>query len=291
MNCGGNSYYSYKLPEYSFPRMKLWQNLFYTQGRSNESYQKGREGMSMYQIALCDDETTELHQTEQMLKNYEERHAGAEFALKCFESADEMLGQVRAGSYVPDLILMDIYMPEKLGIEAAHELRGMGSRGRIIFLTRSREHALDAFGVEASQYLIKPISEDVLSAVLDKLLREMEEARRKYLLLRIDGMVQRVTVNDIVCCEAQGKTQYLYLSDGTRYGLRRTMAEIYELLADYREFARVGVSYIVNLEHVDSLDAQEVGMDNGKKIYLPRGSYQPLRERYFSYYCWENELL
>ena len=66
----------------------------------------------MYQIALCDDETTELHQTEQMLKNYEERHDGAEFAIKCFESADEMLGQVRAGSYVPDLILMDIYMQQ-----------------------------------------------------------------------------------------------------------------------------------------------------------------------------------
>lgn len=252
---------------------------------------KGREGQAMYRIALCDDETAELHETERMLKDYEESHSETEFIIKCFESADELLDQVRENSYIPDFILMDIYMPEKLGIEAAHELRDMGSKGRIIFLTRSREHALDAFGVEASQYLIKPITEKVLFPVLEKLLGDMEEARRKYLLLRIDGRIQRVAVNDIVYCEAEGKMQHLYLSNGTQYELRRTMAEIYEMLACYREFSRVGVAYIVNLEHVDSLNAQEVEMDNGKKIYLPRGSYQPLRERYFSYYCEENEVL
>ena len=49
----------------------------------------------------------------------------------------------------------------------------MGSKGRIIFLTMSREHTLDAFGVEASQYLVKPISEQMLFPVLDKLLEDM----------------------------------------------------------------------------------------------------------------------
>lgn len=245
----------------------------------------------MYQVALCDDEIVELDKTERMLKDYEERHSETEFAIRRFESADELLDQVREKNYIPDLILMDIYMPEKLGIDAARELRDMGSKGRIIFLTTSREHALDAFGVEASQYLVKPITENMLFSVLDKLLGDMKKARRKYLLLRIDGRIQRVVVSDIVYCEAQGKTQYLYLSDGTQYGLRRTMGEIYEMLACYREFSRVGVAYIINLEHVVSLNAQEVEMDNGKKIYLPRGSYQPLRERYFSYYCEENEVL
>lgn len=242
----------------------------------------------MYLIALCDDEKTELDKTERMLKRYGERHSEAEFSIGRFESADELLKQVRMKNYAPDFILMDIYMPEKLGIEAAQELRSMGNKGRIIFLTASRDHALDAFGVEASQYLVKPISEKMLFPVLDKLLADMEETRRKYLLLRIDGRLQRVPVNDIVYCEAQGKTQYLYLSNGTQYGLRRTMAEIYEMLACYREFLRVGVAYIVNLEHVDNMNAREVEMDNGKKLYLPRGSYQTLRERYLGFYCEDN---
>ena len=245
----------------------------------------------MYRIALCDDEVVELVKTEQMLRHYEERHPETEFAIEQFESADKLLDRVREKKYVPDFILMDIYMPKKLGIDAAHELREMGNKGRIIFLTTSREHALDAFRVEASQYLVKPISEDMLFPVLDKVIAGMEETRKKYLLLRIEGRIQRIAMNDIVCCEAQGKSQYLYLSDGTQYELRRTMGEIYEMLACYQEFSRVGVAYIVNLEHVDSLNSHEVQMDNGRKIYLPRGAYQPLRERYFHYYCEDSVVL
>lgn len=47
----------------------------------------------------------------------------------------------------------------------------------------------------------------------------------------------------------------------------------------------------MNLVHVVSLNAQEVQMDTGKKIYLPRGSYQPLRKRYFEYYFGDSEVL
>lgn len=241
----------------------------------------------MYQIALCDDETAELDKTVQMLKCYGTIHSATEFAIECFACADELIDRIKAGKYDPDLIMMDIYMPEKLGIEAARELREMGNSSRILFLTMSREHALDAFGVEAIQYLVKPVSEQRLFPVLDKILGEMKDTRKKYLLLRIDGRIQRVPVSNIVYCEAQGKTQYLYMSDGTQYGLRRTMAEVYRMFSGYREFSRVGVAYIVNLEHVDSLNAQELQMDNGKRIYLPRGSYQPLREKYFGYYCEE----
>lgn len=243
----------------------------------------------MYLIALCDDEAAELDKTEWMLRRYAERHPGAEFLIERFGGADELLDRIREQKYMPDIILMDIYMPEKLGIEAAYELRSMGINGRLIFLTSSREHALDAFDVEASQYLVKPVSEETLFSVLEKMLGDMEAARRKYLLLRIEGRIQRVAVDEIVYCEAEGKTQFLYLSNGGYYELRRTMAEIYEMLACYREFVRVGVAYIVNLDHVENLNTQEVQMDNGKKIYLPRGSYQPLRERYFGYYCEENE--
>lgn len=239
----------------------------------------------MYLIALCDDETADLNKTEQMLRNFRDRHPETEFMTERFERADELLDRVREKNYVPDIILMDIYMPDKTGMEAARELRAMGNKSRIIFLTTSKEHALDAFGVEASQYLVKPVLEDMLFSVLDKVIGDMEETRRRYVLLRIEGRIQRVAVSDIVCCEAQGKKQYVYLTDGTQYGIRRTMSEIYEMLSCYQEFSKVGVAYIVNLEHVDSLNAQEMHMDNGKKIYLPRGSYQSLRERYFDYYC------
>lgn len=241
----------------------------------------------MYQIAICDDVAEELDKTEKMLKEYEQTHSGTEFSVECFDHADKLLEMVREKDYKPDLMLLDIYMPGKMGIEAARELREMGNQDRIIFLTTSREHALEAFGVGAVQYLVKPVEREVLYPVLDKVLEEIERVRSRYLLLRIEGKIRRVAVNDIVYCEAQGKIQNLYLKDGTQCLLRITIAEICRMLSGYREFVRIGVAYLVNLEHIDSLNAQELHLDSGKKIYLPRGSYQTLKERYFDYYCGE----
>ncbi|MCM1045086.1 MAG: LytTR family DNA-binding domain-containing protein [Candidatus Gastranaerophilales bacterium] len=244
----------------------------------------------MYLIALCDDEAAELDKTEQMLRKYEKTHT-VEFLTQRFENAEDLLYQVKETGYEPDFILMDIYLPEKMGIQAAKELRDMGSGGKIIFLTTSKEHALEAFGVDAAQYLVKPVSDAVLFPVLDRLLEHAEDMRKRYLLLRVDGKIKRIAVDHIAYCEAQGKRQYLHFVDGGQCLLRITMTEIYEMLSRYEEFVRVGIAYIVNLGHVDSFNARELQMDDGRRIYLPRGAYQPLRERYFAYYCGEEKEL
>ncbi len=241
----------------------------------------------MYQIALCDDEPEELKKTEDMLNAYQKGHPKLGIVAKGFECADELLYMVKEENYMPDMILMDIYMPEKMGIDVAKELRGIGNEAKIIFLTTSREHALDAFGVGAVQYLVKPVWEKELFPVLDRFLKDIEEERNRYLLLRAEGRTRRVVVGDIVCCEAHGKAQCMHLVDGTQLLLHMTMAEIYGMLSRYQEFVRVGIAYIVNLEYVDSLNGQDICLNTGRKIYLPRGAYKPLKEQYFRYYCEE----
>lgn len=246
-----------------------------------------------YRIALCDDETAELDKTEELLSAYEKKHSELDFMIERFESAGELLYRIEERNYVPDMIFMDIFMPGQdgtsdcLGMEAARRLRGMGSRAKLFFLTTSREYALEAFDVDAAQYLIKPVAEDKMTAVLDRFIVETEEERNKYLLLRIEGRITRVAVKDIVYCEAQGKIQCMHLADGGEYLLRMTMTELYEMLSGYREFVRIGVAFIVNMEYIDSLNAQDICLSAGRTIYLPRGAYKNLKELYLRYYCGE----
>lgn len=244
----------------------------------------------MYLIALCDDETADLVKTEKMLRGYEKEHSGLDLVIEHFSNADELLYMIQEENYTPDLIFMDIYLNSvPLGMEAANKLRAMNYRGKLIFLTTSREYALEAFDVDASQYLVKPVSENKLFLLMDKILKDIEEERKKYILLRIDGRLVRVPVNDIVYCEAQGKTQGLHLANGTQCLLHTTMQELYEQLSRYQEFVRIGVAFIVNLGYIGSMNAKEIHMDNGRKIYLPRGAYKGLREQYFNYYCRDME--
>lgn len=241
----------------------------------------------MYRIAICDDQMTEIDKTRKCLTKWQERHPGCELNMEHFTSAERMLKCVKENGYNPDLLLLDVCMPEKSGVMVAQEYRAMGNEGTIVFITASREHALEAFGVNAVQYLIKPVDEQALFQVMDNLFSMESEKRKNYLLLRINGHIHRVTVDDILYCEAQGKNQCLHLADGTSQKLNMTLVEICEMLSGQKEFSRVGASYIVNLNHVDSLNAREIYMDNGESIFLPRGAYQPLRDNYFKYYCEE----
>ena len=241
----------------------------------------------MYDIALCDDKIEELDKAEGMLKIYQQ-HSECIFFIRRFQKAEELIKLVREKEYIPDLIIMDIFMPGKLGVDAAKELREMEIGCQIIFLTISKEFALEAFQVDAMQYLLKPVVQEELFQVLDKVWKKVEEERKKYLVIRSGSNLCRIPMQDIVYVEAQKKYQYLYLTNGTQHMLRLTMAKIYEMLSEYEEFVKAGVSYIINLMHVESISAQTVQLDNKKQIYLPRGAYPALKEQYFHYYCKED---
>lgn len=237
----------------------------------------------MYRIALCDDEQAEVVKTQGMLSNYKKVHPELDFEIGMFSNAEELLLKVQDG-YAPDLILMDIYMEGKTGIEAARELHEMGNKSRIIFLTTSEKHAVEAFRVDAAQYLVKPVSEIEIFPLLDKQIEILNEGKQKYVALQMDNKTFRVMVHDIVYCEAQGKRQYLHLTDGTQLCVHMSMAGLEELFLQYEEIIRLGKWYIINMDHVEGLDSQAVQMDNGLKLFLPRGAYQSLKKQYITYY-------
>ena len=238
----------------------------------------------MYRIALCDDEQAEIIKTQNMLTGYRNLNPALDFEISTYENAQELLSKVQGG-YTPDMILLDIYMEGKTGIEAAKELREMKNQSRVIFLTTSEKHAVEAFRVDAAQYLVKPVSEKELFALLDKQFEILNAEKQKYVILQTNNKTFRITVQDIVYCEAQGKRQYLHLSDGTQICVRLSLTVLEELFSQYEEIIRVGKWYIININHVEGLDSQAVQLDNGMKLYLPRGAYQSLRKQYITYYA------
>lgn len=77
------------------------------------------------------------------------------------------------------LFFLDIYMPGISGIEFAQEIRKNGIEVPIVFLTISKDHALEAFGVGATQYLIKPFPKQSLFRALDEVIEKINKINHK----------------------------------------------------------------------------------------------------------------
>lgn len=234
------------------------------------------EVSDMYQIAICDGEKAELDRLERMLRSGDSPLAESALLLRRFTDTEDLLRKAENEHYRPDILLMDISGSGESGIETVRKLRGMGSCRHVIFLASSAEYALAAFGVGAVSYLLRPISGKALFRALDRILQQMQRDRRRYVLLEANCLVRRLALENIVYCEAQGKKQCIYLSGGEYVLLRMTMTRLREMLCIHREFVEIGVSYIVNVEHVESWNRRMMLLDNGQEIYLPRGAHRGL---------------
>ena len=117
----------------------------------------------------------------------------------------------------PDILLMDIRMPGMDGLEAAMHLLGTENPPSVIFTTAYDQHALDAFEVNAVDYLLKPIRKDRLANALTKArkltikqLNEVNQSRdeppaRTHISVHLRGNIRLVPVNDIIYFLADSK--------------------------------------------------------------------------------------
>ena len=237
----------------------------------------------MYQIALCDDEEKELDRIEMYLAGYQDKRQTQKYRVRRFTSGEAMVDLIREELYMPDLILLDIFMSGITGMDAAKEMRGMGCGVPIIFLTTSRDHALCAYEVDAVQYLVKPLDQDRFYHAMDSAMSRMRKEQESQIVIKVAGGARQLSPSDILYCESQKNYQILYLA-GAECRVRMTTENLWKLLADFPQFGRCGRSYILNMDHIISVDREEILMDSGRAIYIPRNKATEFKKRYFAYY-------
>ncbi|MDA1106851.1 MAG: response regulator [Proteobacteria bacterium] len=133
------------------------------------------------------------------------------------EAANGKEALARAAVLLPEVVLMDIRMPELDGLEAALHLALLDEPPAVIFTTAYGDHALAAFEAHATDYLLKPIRKEQLEHALSKtrmmnraqlavVRRDSGEARaRRYLSAHAHGTLQLIPVADIVYFKADQK--------------------------------------------------------------------------------------
>lgn len=243
----------------------------------------------MIRIAICDDELQELERTHSLLTGYMQKHPQYEITIQSFSAPLELLSYVaKHGGF--DILLLDIYMAGMLGTDAARELRQIGDNGEIIFITTSREHAIEAFEVEAAQYLIKPYAEAGVFAALDRVMQRINIDRRVIVTLKTSEGITRIAIRDVVFTETgRNNYQIVHTIQGKKMEVRMTATEIFELFSPNKFFVRCGASINLNLKYVRQISKDTITFDTGEQITYPYRAYQKLKEAFLRFQMFTEE--
>lgn len=196
----------------------------------------------------------------------------------------------------PDIVFLDIQMPEMNGMEVARRLINKEYTPEIIFVTAYDQFAVEAFEVNATDYLLKPISEDRLKQRLEKMiLEDRQEENLAYHKLedlihsmKLDKKVSQrislyqnnrlipVDIEDIIYITIENKNTIIFSNKGN-FGTNYTLNELMDKL-DKTMFFRSHKSYIVNLNYIESIDpwfnyTYNIHLSNSKEIIPVSRSY------------------
>lgn len=230
-------------------------------------------------IAVCDDSIEELSRISSLLEDYRRERDGS-VTYEAFHSAFELLETMRVRRF--DMLLLDILMPGLTGMDAAREIRLTDHEIPIIFLTSSREYAVESYRVGAEDYIIKPARKDEVYPSIDKQLTQFvqEEA---YLTLKTSSGIAKLLFSQIVYVEVTNRTLQFILGNGE-------VREAYGYLSDYEEkllsdsyFLKPHRSYLINLRQVIELDKNGLVTTVGKTVPIARDALVKVKAAYMKY--------
>lgn len=170
-------------------------------------------------------------------------------------------------SQKPDLLFLDIQMPDINGMELA---RMLGDHTRIVFTTAFKEYAFESYEVSALDFLLKPIRYNKFLAAVEKAKQWFQltasgqqetttetKPEAETIYIKVDGEYRQITITQIIYVCGM-KDYVMFYMDGERKPLitHLTMKSVEEMLPTSR-FMRVNRSYIVSLNKIRSVDRND----------------------------------
>lgn len=228
-------------------------------------------------IAICDDERQLIDTVCQILEQWADRH-NISLSLCRFTNGDDLITAHR--NECMDLIILDVIMPLLNGIDTAKELRNIDMDVPIIFLTSSKEFAVDSYDVKAFHYLIKPVDTEKLLQTLDNFLKTFVLPKNTFTARTADGFY-RIVFDHVEYLEAQNKKVLVHLSNSKTIEIRELFSKCMEIFSPENGFCCSHRSYIVNLSNIEQFSRTELITNSHTSIPISRNRYTAFKETYF----------
>lgn len=229
-------------------------------------------------IAICDDERNILDK----VYCYCRKIVQPKTEVFSYTSPENLLQNIYRG-IIPDLLILDIEMPEESGLEIRKRLQQNKMHIDIVYLTSHSEMMQEAFGRNVVAFLNKDNYETRLAEIISKYEQELSNV----LEIQQNGETRRLEQKYVMYIQASDKYSAVYYRQPgdikTDYLLSGyTLSHWQEILPE-DQFCRVARNVILNYGNVKKIDSHMVYMTDDKCFKIPKGKVRQFRTAYYAY--------
>lgn len=228
-------------------------------------------------VAVIDDEKEVRDNLTGFVRQFSQE-SGVKMEVTAFPSGDALLEEYQQ---VWDILMFDIDMPGTNGMETSKRIREQDKNVTILFITNVAQYAIDGYGVDAVDYILKPINYYEFSMKFHRAVAKSAHSRERAVMVDTVEGTRRLRVNEIEYVEVLAHYIYIHVQ-GRQHKARGNMKEWEEKLKAFG-FSRVHKSYLVNMAKVEGIQGKELTVA-GHTVPISRNYRDSFMQDYMKFY-------
>lgn len=234
----------------------------------------------MIKIAICDDEEILLEKNRTIVQEYiTKNRIVAE--IETYTSGDFMLGDIEDGMQY-DLLLLDIKMPHKSGMEIANVVKAFLPECLVIFVTSYLKYTIDSFTLSIFRYIPKQELEPRLNQALKDAFNTIMIENEDVYIIMMQTKLIKIPLKEVLYIQKNGKNS-IFVMRNKEIKVRKTLAEVYDEIHK-KEFVYIDRGCIVNIIHIMQVKNSEVELKGNILLPISRSHLQQIKDVVNSYW-------
>ena len=222
-------------------------------------------------IGICDDNGKDAQRIAFVLSDI-----SPNLEIVCFDTGSALLDAAKDKSF--DLVFLDVFLKQENGMDVAVTLRQSSPDTQIVFSTTSRDFAVEAFQVQAADYLVKPYSDmDIVKAFSRANVRQKQQ-QPDSVLLKAGREMRMFRPQDVVSIESDKHYTLLTAADGTQTRLHLSYSEVAPQFPE--SFIEVRRGITVNLAYVSGVNGNTLTLTDGSRCTVSRAKLGAVIQSY-----------
>lgn len=237
----------------------------------------------MLRIAICDDNKKTMGYVKAIVQNILKKR-DEEAEIETYLGGEAFWRAMNANKRY-DMLFLDLYMPDLSGLDLGNRMRNISPETLIIIVSNREDYVFEAFKMKPFRFIRKPKFKEEIEKVVLEAVIEIQEQNQPF-WIQSGSVSYCLYVKRILWIESHDKqVEVVYPQE--RVLFRYKISDMEQELEKMR-FVKIHRSILVNVRHIQSINKNEIFMDNGQSFVIARKQLEKVRAQIHNY-IWDNE--